>query len=177
MKVRGFDKHVRGAALLAALCMLSGCYTGAGSIADQLNPYADAGSDLGERTTDAISGGAGGKKAAAARQALEVSGSYRRAMAPQPYYPVMQPAEVRLMWIPDHLNKFGDLVPAHYYYLRVLDDRPAVQDAFEIESQLSATSRGGSTGGAPAASVAPTGDLGTGGGGSATPWQYQDVKK
>jgi hypothetical protein len=48
----------------------------------------------------------------------------------------MYPAVVRMMWIPDHLNSHGDLVPAHYYYLRVLRDRPAVTDAFELEAQL-----------------------------------------
>ena len=112
----------------------------------------------------------------AARQALEVMGTYRRAMAPQPYYPVIQPAEVRLMWIPDHLNKFGDLVPAHYYYLNVLGDRPAVQDAFEVESQLGATSKA-IGGGGPAPVAQPSGDLGTSSSGSSTPWQYQDSKR
>jgi hypothetical protein len=43
------------------------------------------------------------------------------------------------MWIPDHLNKSGDLVPAHYYYVKVLNDRWAVQDAFELEQQLGST--------------------------------------
>lgn len=173
-KVKGSGRAV---AALGLMCLLTGCYTKAGGFADQLNPYADEGSALGDRTTDAISGGAGGKKAVAARQALEVMSTYQRASAPQPYYPVIKPAEVRLMWIPDHLNRFGDLIPAHYYYLNVLSDRPAVQDAFEIESQLNSTSRsiGGAVSGNPVLS-APSGDLGSNGGGSATPWQFQEKK-
>lgn len=71
-----------------------------------------------------------------ARSAIEAMASYRRTQDPQPVNPVIQPAVVRLMWIPDHLNSHGDLVPAHYYYLKVLKDRWAVSDAFELESQL-----------------------------------------
>ena len=41
------------------------------------------------------------------------------------------------MWIPDHLNGHGDLVPAHYYFLRVLPERWAVTDAYEVEQILS----------------------------------------
>jgi hypothetical protein len=82
-------------------------------------------------------GGSGsGGKGDAARAALEQMATYRRAQAPEPTNPVIQPAVVRLMWIPDHLNKTGDLVPSHYYYLRVLQDRWAVTDAFELEGQL-----------------------------------------
>jgi hypothetical protein len=43
------------------------------------------------------------------------------------------------MWIPDHLNKSGDLVPAHYYYLKVKGDQWALTDAFELENQLGTT--------------------------------------
>jgi len=106
---------------------LSAC--GAGQGADILNPYADS-----------------------STASLGVANN-RRAQAPQPGYPVVQPAEVRLMWIPDHLNKYGDLVPQHFYYLKVLDDRWAVQDAFDIERQLN------------------EGDEGQGG---ATPWVYRE---
>lgn len=145
-----------------------GCATPANQFADQLNPYAEtATTELGERSTSAISGNGGGKSAELARHALEVVGTYRRAQAPQPVYPVIQPAEVRLMWVPDHQNRHGDLVPAHYYYLRVLNDRWAVQDAFEVEKQLGEGDGKidyGSTGG------------GGGGGSSATPWVYKESK-
>jgi len=77
-----------------------------------------------------------GNKEDSARQALEAMATYQRAHAPGPANPVIQPAVVRLMWIPDHLNRNGDMVPAHYYYLRVLQDRWAVTDAFELEGQL-----------------------------------------
>lgn len=112
---------------------LSGC----SAIGKVLNPfYEDPLPEalLGERNDKAISGAR--QKNVAAREALEQMASYRRAHDPQPANPVIQPAVVRLMWIPDHLNVHGDLVPAHYYYLKVLRDRWAVQDAFELESQL-----------------------------------------
>ena len=99
----------------------------------------------------------GGNDATNARHALEVMGTYERAQAPQPSKPVIRPAEIRLMWVPDHLNAAGDLVPAHYYYLRVLDDRWAVQDAFDLEQQLNGRGRGVTSSGA-------------------TPWVYGDDK-
>lgn len=107
------------------------------SIGNALNPFYDAPTEeamLGERNDMALSGGK--QKNTHAREALEAMASYRREHLPQPTNPVMQPAVVRLMWIPDHLNKVGDLVPAHYYYLKVLKERWAVTDAFELEGQL-----------------------------------------
>jgi hypothetical protein len=50
------------------------------------------------------------------------------------------------MWVPDHLNAHGDLVPAHYYYLKVLQDRWALQDAFELQGQLGGTNNSSSIG-------------------------------
>lgn len=158
---------------LSSLSVLGAC-SAANTVADNLNPYAD-GNQVpaeygGERNTNALGGGgAGGKDADNARHALEVLGTYRKAQAPEPAYPVIQPAEVRLMWIPDHLNAVGDLVPAHYYYLRVLPDRPAVTDAFEIERQLDLTQSG-------AALSSSQGNLGTGAAGGATPWVYKEAK-
>jgi hypothetical protein len=81
-----------------------------------------------------------------ARQALDHLASYQRALPPKPQAPVMQPAVVRLMWIPDHLNRNGDLIPAHYYYLKVLKDRWNLTDAFEIEGQLGASTPSASDG-------------------------------
>ncbi|MCO6432483.1 MAG: hypothetical protein J5J00_16640 [Deltaproteobacteria bacterium] len=100
---------------------------------------------LGEKNDRAISGGK--QKTEEARQALEAMASYRRAQEPRPTNPVIYPAVVRLMWIPDHLNKYNDLVPEHYYYLRVLDDRPAVTDSFELMEQLNVS--GDKTGNVP----------------------------
>ena len=162
--------------ILASLgLMLSACSV-AGPIADEINPYSNgsqSGTDFGgERSTSAILGNGGGAGSAeAARHALEVMGTYRKALPPQPNYPVVQPAEMRLMWIPDHLNVVGDLVPAHYYYLRVLPDRPAVTDAFDIERQLDLSSQG--TAAAPAVGSS---SLGTSGLGGATPWVYKEAK-
>ena len=118
-----------------------------GSALDLMNPYGeDAPPNAGVRDNSAIlnDGGSqnGQTEESRARQALEVLGSYRQTQEPQPYYPVMQQAEVRLMWVPDHLNKVGDLVPAHYYYLKVKDQQWAVQDAFDIEEQLKNSDRG-----------------------------------
>lgn len=95
---------------------------------------------LGEKNDRALN--ATYEKAETARSALEHMATYRRANEPEPIHPVIQPAVVRLMWVPDHLNKSGDLVPPHYYYLKVLSDRWAVQDAFELESQLGPTNSG-----------------------------------
>lgn len=173
---------------LALLSVLTACSL-AGPAADELNPYGEGNSVevLGQRDLSALQGanGSGGSKAAeSARQALEVMGSYRRAQAPEPAYPVVKPAEVRLMWVPDHLNKQGDLVTAHYYYLRVLNDRWAVQDAFEIEQQLKSNpgieNNQNAAPGAPAptAAAAQAGNTygnGSGDGGSSTtPWVYKE---
>ncbi len=144
----------------------TGCFYS--KTADALSPFQDSGppsEHLGDTTNKTIieetggaSGGGGGNQASNARAALEVMAKYRQAQDPQPTYPVMQPAEVRLMWVPDHTTKNGDLVPAHYYYLKVLDDRWAVQDAFDLESQLNASTKGSS-------------------GGGATPWVYGEPTK
>lgn len=162
--------------ILAILCggLLSGigCSV-AGPAADELNPYGEGNSVevLGNRDNSAVQGVGGSKEAVRARQALEVLGSYQRARMPQPVNPVIRPAEVRMMWVPDHLNKHGDLVQAHYYFLRVMDDRWAVQDAFEIEQQLQNNTGidygygGGEN---------PTTTYGTSGGGSVTPWVYKE---
>ena len=162
----GVHKKMRNTNLVLTLAVLtfccsfgfSGCNTAVGrGVGDLLNPYADDyGPELGNRDNKAVlDSGAQSNQAEQARHALEVMGTYRGSQAPQPYAPVMQPAEVRLMWVPDHLNKAGDLVPAHYYYLKVLPDRWAVQDAFELEKQLG-DEKGGDT---------------------ATPWVYGDQRK
>lgn len=175
---------------IAIVLTLSACSI-AGPAADELNPYGEGNSveALGQRDLSALQGaGAGGSKAAeSARHAMEVMGSYRRAQAPEPAYPVVKPAEVRLMWVPDHLNKHGDLVTAHYYYLRVLNDRWAVQDAFELEQQLknnpginysnpSGTAPSAAVN--PAAAAQPSGTYGSGegegGGSTTTPWVYKE---
>jgi len=119
--------------------------TGCAATSRILNPFYDPPPKeayLGEKNDSALTEGR--TKSETARQALDAMASYRRSQEPQPNNPVIQPAVVRLMWVPDHLNKNGDLVPAHYYYLKVLSDRWAVQDAFELESQLGG--KGGSSG-------------------------------
>jgi hypothetical protein len=121
------------ASLLGMVLSLSGC----GSAGNVLNPFYEPPAPialLGERTDKALGGG--GTNENTARAALDSMTTYRRAQDPEPTNPVIQPAVVRLMWIPDHLNKSGDLVPAHYYYLKVLKDRWAVTDAFELEGQI-----------------------------------------
>lgn len=138
--------------LAGLLGMLNACT----SIGNTLNPFYEAPSELalkGERNDNALHGGGGGTDKA--RAALETLGSYQRAHDPQPVNPVMNPAVVRLMWIPDHLNKNGDLVPAHYYYLKVRDDYWAVTDSFELEGQLN-RSTGGSASNVPFVHVGDT---------------------
>jgi hypothetical protein len=105
------------------------------------NPFYETPSEVayfGEKNDSALTGEGSGQ-GQRAREALEAMGSYQRALAPQPNNPVMQPAVVRLMWVPDHLNSHGDLVPAHYYYLKVKKESWAVSDAFELEAQLNAS--------------------------------------
>jgi hypothetical protein len=165
-----------GSFALLLMASTSGCSV-TGPLADEVNPFAADGTNgqqYGERNTNALlggsGGGAGGGAAERARHALEVAGSYDRTHAPQPVYPVIRPAEVRLMWIPDHQTTDGNLVPAHYYYLKVLHDDWELRDAFEIEGQLHNTGGGNA-------------DFGTTGGGApgsnfggATPWSYKDKK-
>jgi hypothetical protein len=112
---------------------ISGCATGSrilNPFYEDPQPEAHLGEDNDRALNDA------GSKEETARKALEAMTQYRSSQAPQPVNPVLQPAVVRLMWVPDHLNRNGDLVPAHYYYLKVLGDRWAVQDSFELEQQL-----------------------------------------
>ena len=126
--------------------MMSAC--GSGLISDPFTTPTQPEALLGERNDHAL--GAGSKNPESARQALEAMASYQKAQAPRPANPVMQPAVVRLMWVPDHLNSNGDLVPAHYYYLRVLSERWAVTDAFELEGQLNGPQgAGGAAGSLP----------------------------
>lgn len=102
-----------------------------------MNPFDEPISDtakLGKADDSALSGGT--DKATNARSALDALATYQGAQLPQPYNPVLRPAIVRLMWVPDHLNRSGDLVPNHYYYLKVKDDQWALQDAFDIDAQL-----------------------------------------
>lgn len=111
--------------------------TGCNAISNTLNPFYEEPKPnalLGERTDAALNGDV--TQGQSARQALDSLSTYQRAQLPSPNKPVINPAIVRLVWVPDRLNRFGDLVPAHYYYLRVIQDRPAVTDAFEIEAQL-----------------------------------------
>ena len=126
---------------LIALALTSVGLSGCSSISQIFNPFYETPSEvayLGQKNDAALNNeGSGGTSKA--REALEAMGTYQRANAPQPVNPVIQPAVVRLMWVPDHLNSHGDLVPAHYYYLKVKRDQWAVTDAFELEAQLGST--------------------------------------
>jgi hypothetical protein len=126
--------------LSSALILTSGCSI----ISNVLNPFYEPPTETalkGERNDHAISGG-GSMSSSRARAALESLGAYQRAHDPQPVNPVINPAVVRLMWIPDHLSAHGDMIPAHYYYLKVKEDQWALTDAFDLDNQLR-----GSTGG------------------------------
>jgi hypothetical protein len=132
----GMTRNATFAIGLLSVCLLAGC----GRAGNHLNPFYEPPVPealLGQKNDHALSGEQ--DKSADARAALDAMATYQRAHLPQPVNPVLQPAVVRLMWIPDHLNQHGDLVPAHYYYLKVKGDQWAVQDAFEMESQLGST--------------------------------------
>ncbi len=111
-------------------------FSACGIVSNAMNPFYEpptAAALKGEINDHAL---AGGSKARDARKALDSLATYERTHTPSPNKPVMKPAVVRLMWVPDHLNRFGDLIPAHYYYLKVKSDDFNVTDAFEIEAQL-----------------------------------------
>lgn len=132
---------MRSISALAALTLVI-TSTGCSTMGRVLNPFYEPPSPvayMGEKNDAALLNEGSGGKGARARAALEAMGTYQRAHAPQPNNPVMQPAVVRLMWVPDHLNSHGDLVPAHYYYLKVKKEQWAVTDAFELEAQLGST--------------------------------------
>ena len=140
---REFVQHSLRILAAALLCSLCGCYT----LGNAMNPFYEPPEPvalLGEKNDKALNEQTA--KVDSARQALDAMSTYQRAHLPQPVNPVMQPAMVRLMWVPDHLNRNGDLVPAHYYYLKVLDDRWAVSDAFELEQQLNGPRGAGGSG-------------------------------
>jgi hypothetical protein len=127
-------KAVKILLVATVMSMLTGC----AAVGTILNPFYSQPSEvayLGDKN-DAALNDSGSGKADRARAALEAMATYQRAHAPQPNNPVMMPAVVRLMWVPDHLNAHGDLVPAHYYYLKVKKEQWAVTDAFELEAQL-----------------------------------------
>lgn len=53
-----------------------------------------------------------------ARRVLEnLPNSSRRAS--EPAFKLAQPAQVRLMWLPEHITEEGLAVPAHYYYFKI----------------------------------------------------------
>lgn len=127
-------KQALAGALIASALSLGGC----GAASNVLNPFYEPPPPvalLGQPNDHALNSQK--EKVEAARDAFDAKEIYQRAHAPQPVNPVMQPAVVRLMWVPDHVNRHGDLVPAHYYYLKVKSDGWAVTDAFELEAQLS----------------------------------------
>lgn len=127
---------IRVTLLMTIASFCAGC----SALSGVLNPFYEAPSPqalLGEKSDKALSGGE--NKEDDARKRLETMSEYRREQPPQPYNPVMHPAVVRLMWIPDHLNPQGDLVPAHFYYLKVLNEGWELQDTFEMEKQLGAS--------------------------------------
>ncbi len=127
-------KHLASRVALAVCGLSLGACT---TMSNAMNPLYEAPSEramLGDRNDHALNGTK--TKVDTARQALDAMTTYQRTSLPAPQNPVVQPAVMRLMWVPDRLNKNGDLIPAHYYYLKVLSDRWAVQDAFELEAQL-----------------------------------------
>jgi hypothetical protein len=126
-------RNILTGTLTLALLSLSACT----STSNLLNPFYEDPSPValkGEMNDHALNGTY--EKEDVARKALESMATYERAHTPEPAKPVMRPAVVRLMWVPDHLNRAGDLVPAHYYYLKVKKEDFAVKDAFELEQQL-----------------------------------------
>lgn len=140
MKFYHTTRHITALLLTLAFC------TGCTQIGNSLNPFQEP------IKAEALQGTPNdhalreeGERLERARGSLEEVSRYPKAHQPQPVNPVIQPAVVRLMWVPDHLNKSGDLVPAHYYYLKVLEDRWAVTDVFEQQQVSGGSSTLGSS--------------------------------
>jgi hypothetical protein len=131
--------------LLPNVIFLSGCGSAVEKLLNPLQVDPPPEAYLGQPNSDSLNGSK--NKTQTAREALEGLGSYQQQFAPSPNKPVLRPAIVRMMWIPDHLNKHGDMVPAHFYYLKVKSDEWAVQDAFDVYDQLNASD--GTTNGTP----------------------------
>jgi hypothetical protein len=125
------------------LCFLIPGLTGcSSSIFNPLQKEPDPEAYLGQANDHALNEDS--DSVANARERLEQSlSTYQQEHTPEPYKPVMMAPVVRLMWIPDHLNRHGDLIPAHYYYLKVLPGRWAAQDKFDIIEQLDTRPSGG----------------------------------
>jgi hypothetical protein len=133
---------------LIFLLMLSGCGTMASRFFNPLQKEPEPEAYLGQANDHALNGSA--EEVKEARERLETTlTTYQQEHTPQPYKPVMQAPVVRMMWIPDHLNRHGDLIPAHYYYLQVLPGRWAAEDKFDIVEQLDTRPKGAGMGGAP----------------------------
>ncbi|MCB0331915.1 MAG: hypothetical protein KDD55_00380 [Bdellovibrionales bacterium] len=134
MKARTLLQKIAPAFFL--LVSVSGCTT----TGNMLNPFYETPGPtafLGQPNDHALNETA--NKDERARAAFDQLAQYDRALPPSPNKPVVQPAVIRLMWIPDHLNSQGDLVPAHYYYVKVKGDQWAVSDVHEKEQQLGAS--------------------------------------
>lgn len=140
--MRFYHKTAQTTVLLLTIAFCTGCT----KIGHSLNPFQEP------IKAEALQGTPNdhalreeGNRLEQARGSLEEVSRYPKAHQPQPVNPVIQPAVVRLMWVPDHLNKSGDLVPAHYYYLKVLEDRWAVTDVFEQQDVSGGNSSLGSS--------------------------------
>lgn len=111
-----------------------------------LNPFYEPPSEvayLGNPNDSALH--EGGNKEEEMRANVKL-GQYQRTHTPKPYNPVVNPSVIRLMWVPDHVNRTGDLVPAHYYYLKVKKDQWALKDAWDQQDQVDNTgTRGGAS--------------------------------
>lgn len=129
--------HMKKVLQTLAVCSVAISFSACSSASKVLNPfYEEPGphATMGQPNDHALN--EGGSREEGARDALEALATYERANSPAPYKPVVRPDVVRLMWVPPRLNKYGDLVGEHYYYLKVKEGGFAATDAFEIESQL-----------------------------------------
>ncbi len=123
---------------------------GCSSVSNAINPYYKTPPKeayAGKRSDHSLTGGGREEKALSAISS-EIA-SRAGATSSSPYKPVVTPAVIRLMWVPDRLNRNGDLIPAHYYYIRILNDRFVLEDAFEINAMLNSTTKSADSGGYP----------------------------
>lgn len=142
------NRFMKGIFLSLLVVFLAGCST----VSNAINPYYKTPPKeayAGSRNDHALTGGGSNREQKALTAIMNEPGHSYGANSAAPYKPVIKPAVVRLMWVPDRLNRNGDLIPAHYYYLRILNDRFAIEDAFEVNAALNATTRSVGGGGIP----------------------------
>ena len=117
---------IRYLSSLAVLTLLAGCGASSSSHGSELS--------LGQRNNHALIGNSG-VSLLSREERRQILHRKLAGNTAQPYHPVVYPAQLRLLWIPDRLND-KDYIPDNYYYLRITNDIFATEDLRDLETQL-----------------------------------------